>query len=41
MEEQSAVSQEVAAGATEITAAADFASDIGREAFEHSRTIFY
>lgn len=38
-EEQSAVTEEVAANATAITAATDFASEIGREAFEHSRTM--
>lgn len=39
VQEQSAVSQEVAANATAITAATDFASEVDREAFEHSRVM--
>lgn|GEM_PF-1925629 len=38
-EEQTAVTEEVAAKATAITAASSFASEIGGEAFEHSRTM--
>lgn len=38
-EEQAAVTEEVAANATAITAASNFASEIGREAFDHSRTM--
>lgn len=37
--EQSAATEEVAANATAITAATDFASEIGREAFEQSRAM--
>jgi len=38
-QEQTAVTEEVAANASSITSATGFASEVGNEAFEHSRTM--